>query len=93
MLDDMAAALPPGQDTHPAVMAMMTAYWRRATPTEKFARLASMGRSINELARAELRLRYPAAAEREIDLRLRSRTLDRDTMIRAFGWDPDLHGR
>lgn len=53
----------------------------------------SMANTVNELARAELRSRYPAATPREIDLRLRSRTLDRETMIRAFGWDPDVHGR
>jgi hypothetical protein len=52
-----------------------------------------MAHSVNELARAELRMRYPSATDREIDLRLRSRTLDRETMIRAFGWDPDEHGR
>jgi hypothetical protein len=48
---------------------------------------------INELARAELKQRYPDATPREIDLRLASRVLDRDTMIRAFGWDPDKQGR
>ena len=52
-----------------------------------------MGHMINELARAETRRRDPAATPREIELRLASRTLDRDTMINAFGWDPDIHGR
>lgn len=70
----------------------MLEHWRRATPDQKLDRMFGMARTVNELARAELRLRYPAATSREIDLRLRARTLERDTMIRAFGWDPDAHG-
>lgn len=72
---------------------MMLDHWRRATPDQKLARMFGMARTVNDLARAELRTRYPDASDREIDLRLRSRTLDRETMIRAFGWDPEQHGR
>jgi len=85
--------LKPGTDTHPAVERMMLAHWARATPAQKLARMFAMGQTVNELARADLRLRYPAATPREIDLRLRSRSLDRETMIRVFGWDPELHGK
>ena len=73
-----------GSDTPPDVEHMMLALWRRATPDQKLARMFGMARMINELARAETRRRYPAASEREIDLRLASRTFDRETMIRAF---------
>ena len=86
------ASLPPGSDTHPDAERMMLELWRRATPSQKLQRMASMAHSVNELARAEIRGRFPSATPREIDLRLRSRTLDRDTMIRAFGWDPEVHG-
>jgi len=72
---------------------MMLDLWRHATPAQKLARVFGMGRMINELARAELRKRYPEASPREIELRLASRTIPRETMIQAFGWDPDLHGR
>lgn len=89
----MAIDLEPGTDTHPAVERMMLDHWRRATPDQKLARMFAMGHTVNELARADLRARYPGATPREIDLRLRSRSLDRDTMIRTFGWDPDVHGR
>jgi hypothetical protein len=82
-----------GSDTPPDVEQMMLGLWRRATPDQKLARMFGMGHMINELARAETRRRYPAATPREIELRLASRTLDRDTMINAFGWDPDIHGR
>lgn len=82
-----------GSDTPRSVERMMLELWRHATPDQKLARVFGMGRMINELARAELRKRYPEASPREIELRLASRTLPRETMIRAFGWDPDLHGR
>ena len=82
-----------GSDTPPAVERMMVELWRRASPEQKLARMFGMGRMINELARAEVRQRHPAASPREIELRLASRTIPRETMIRAFGWDPDLHGR
>jgi hypothetical protein len=71
---------------------MMLELWRRATPDQKLARMFGMGHMINELARAETRSRHPNATPREIDLRLASRTLDRKTMLNAFGWDPDIHG-
>ena len=83
----------PGSDTPPDVVDRMTALWRAATPTQKLETVFGIGRMINELARAELRQRYPNATPREIDLRLASRVLDRETMIRAFGWDPDAQGR
>lgn len=72
---------------------MMLELWRRATPEQKLARMFGMGQMINELARAEVRRRYPTASAREVDLRLASRTFDRQTMLDAFGWDPDVHGR
>lgn len=89
----MASEPRPGIDTHPGVERMMIEHWRRATPDHKLARMFGMARAVNALARADLRRRYPEATPRELELRLRSRSLDRETMIRAFGWDPDLHGR
>lgn len=71
----------------------MLDHWRRASPDQKLDRMFAMGHSVNELARADLRTRYPDATPREIELRLRSRSLDRETMIRVFGWDPDIHGK
>jgi len=89
----MAYELKPGTDTPPAVEQMMRDHWRRATPAQKLERMLAMGHTVNELARADLRMRYPEATPREIELRLRSRSLDRETMLRVFGWDPDLQGK
>jgi hypothetical protein len=79
-------------DTPAEVDELMFRLWRRATPAEKLRKVFSIGRTLNELVRSEIRRRYPGATAREIELRLASRNLDRQTMIRAFNWDPLLHG-
>ncbi len=81
------------EDTPPDVEERLVALWREATPEQKLAKIVALGHGINELVRAEIRRRYPGATDREVELRLASRNLDRDTMVRAFGWDPDVHGR
>ena len=83
---------PGPSDTSPEVERMMIEIWRRATYEQKLQRVLSIGRSVNELTRAFLRTRYPDATPREIELRLASRNLDRETMIKVFGWDPEVHG-
>ena len=80
-------------DTPPEVDERMFELWRRATPAQKLQKVFGFGRMINALVRSEIRSRYPGATAREIELRLASRNLDRETMIRAFNWDPELHGR
>jgi HEPN domain-containing protein len=72
---------------------MMIEIWRRATYEQKLQKVLTIGRSVNELVRAYLRTQYPDATPREIELRLAARNLDRETMIKAFGWDPDVRGR
>ena len=79
-------------DTSPEADELMFRLWRKATAAQKLAKVFSIGKSVNALVRAELRRRYPEATPREIELRLASRNLPRETMIRAFGWDPQLHG-
>jgi hypothetical protein len=55
--------------------------------------VAEMIATAEALGFAGLRLRYPDASERELRLRLASMRYDRETMIRAFGWDPAEPGR
>jgi len=79
-------------DTSPEADEVMFQLWRRATPSQKLRKIFGIGKMINDLVRGELRGRYPSATPREIELRLASRNLDRETMMRAFNWDPALHG-
>jgi hypothetical protein len=84
--------LRPGSDTHPEVEKLMIELWRKASPAQKLQRVFGIGRMVNELVRADLRRKYPEATARENELRLASRNLDRDVMIKVFGWDPRVHG-
>lgn len=88
----MDGTAPGTVDTSLEADELMFQLWRRATPAQKLQKVLRLGNMVNELIRAQLRQRYPAATIREIDLRLASRNLPRETMIRAFGWDPAIHG-
>lgn len=81
-------------DTSPEVREMMIAGYRRMSPAQKLQRVLDLNRATEALARARIRAQYgPDLSEREENLRLAALTLDRETMIRVFDWDPDVHGR
>jgi len=44
------------------------------------------------MALAGIRARYGEIPEHEAKLRLASLWLGRDTMVRVFGWDPEVEG-
>lgn len=77
------------QDTSPEARDVMVATLRQMTPAQKLARLEALNRSVEELARTGIRMRYPNACEQEIRYRLASMWLDRETMRKVFDWDPD----
>jgi len=73
---------------------MMIEAYRRMTPAEKLQRVVDLNRAVEAFALARIREQYgPDLTEREERLRLASLYLDRETMIRAFDWDPAVHGR
>jgi hypothetical protein len=59
------------------------------TPVQKFALTGALTRNVRQLALAGIRLRHPRIDAREAQLRLAAMTIDRTTMVRAFGWDPE----
>lgn len=60
---------------------------------ERLLRAFRMGEAVRALAAARIRAQYgPDLSERELLLRLGALSIDRETMIRAFGWDPELKG-
>ncbi|HEX9669273.1 MAG TPA: hypothetical protein VGC93_07280 [Thermoanaerobaculia bacterium] len=84
----------PARDTAPEVEAILLEGYRRMSPAEKLGRVLDLNRAVEELARARLRKQYgPDLSEREERLRLAALHLDRETMIRVFDWDPEVHGR
>lgn len=66
--------------------------WRTMTTVEKAELLTAANRAAHQLSLAGLRMRYPNASEEELDLRAIALRLDRETMVRVYGWDPDVMG-
>jgi hypothetical protein len=79
------------EDTDPEALEMFLELHRRMTPGQRLARVFELTAFAESLQRASVRSQHPEADEREIFLRVAARRLDRETMIRAYGWDPDLH--
>ena len=79
----------PGTDTSPAAEELQFAVWRRMTPMQKCAAFQQLQATAEAFATAGLKRRYPHASERELFLRRVALHLDRETMVRCYGWDPE----
>jgi len=79
---------PESRDTHPAIEALRIEGFRRMTPAQKFAQVASLTRAVRDLALIGIRTRHPGISEREARIRLASMTTDSSVLARAFGWAP-----
>ena len=64
---------------------------RRMPPGDKIFTVLAASQFVLQMYEAGVRLQYPQASEREVLLRTAARHLSRDLMIRAYGWDPELH--
>ena len=65
----------------------------RATPVwRKFEQVAETTLTCRAFAMAGLRDRYPEATREELHRRLAALVLDRETVIRVYGWDPKIEG-
>jgi len=80
-------------DTSADVDEILVVGYRSMTPEQRLERVSDLNLALRELALAGIRQRYGSdlTAEEE-KLRLAALSIDRETMIRAFGWDPDQHG-
>jgi hypothetical protein len=79
-------------DTSPDAEAFLLEGYRRMSPTEKMQRVASLNRALVQLASARIRAQYGDVPEREMRLRLGALWLGRETMVKVFGWDPEVEG-
>lgn len=73
-------------DTSPEAEARRFELYRRLTPAEKARRVSDLTEGSCRLALAGLRLRYPAADDHELLLRLAVLRLGAETVARAYGW-------
>ena len=61
---------------------------RRRSPEQKLADTLDLSQGLFELVKSGMRMRHPAADEREVFRRAVATRLSRELMIRAYGWDP-----
>jgi hypothetical protein len=79
-------------DTSPEAQRFLDEGYRRMTPTQKLQRVESLNRALMLLQKARIRAQYGDISEEEMRMRLGALRLGRETMIKAFGWDPDEKG-
>jgi hypothetical protein len=80
-------------DTPGEVQHLIVEGYRRMTPQQKLERVNQLNRSLRALALAGIRQRFGRdLSEKELQLRLAALSIDRETMIDAFNWDPQEHG-
>ena len=78
-------------DTNPKAREVYCELLRRMSPEERLARVFELNELQESLQRESVKRLYPAAGEREVFLRVAARRLGRETMIKAYDWDPNLH--
>lgn len=79
---------PQSPDTSIEADRLMFDLLRRMTPGEKLRRIGELGALANAFAEAGIRARHPGATDHEVKMRIAAQSIDRETMIKAFGWDP-----
>ena len=79
------------RDTTPTAEQRQFEIWSRMTAAEKFDAFAQLMAMADAVAEAGIRRTYPDADDREVFLRRAARGLDRQTMVKVYGWDPDAH--
>ncbi len=76
-------------DTDPKALKVFIECQRRLTPAEKLQAVFEQNRFIHQLTEAQERRLHPDADDREIFLRVIAHRLDRETMLRVYGWYPE----
>jgi hypothetical protein len=84
--------MPLFSDTDPTIEEMMINGYRSMTPAEKLSLSWAMTQAVRKLAAARIKKQHVGISDRELQLRLASLWLDRDIMVKAFGWDPEKEG-
>ena len=79
-------------DTPKSIQKILVEGYRNMPPWEKMRRISELNKAVQQLALSRIRLKYGDIPDHELKLRLASLWLDRDTMIRAFSWDPKKMG-
>jgi hypothetical protein len=76
-------------DTDPKALEVFLARQRTMTATEKIEAVFQQNELLRRLSEARERQLHPDDTDREIFLRVVAHRLDRETMLRMYGWYPD----
>ena len=72
-------------DTHPKMEALQIQLWRDASPTRKMDMVAQLNATVQTLALAGLRSRFPKAGKTELRRRLASLILGEELARKVYG--------
>jgi hypothetical protein len=78
-------------DTSPEAFAKLVELLQGMPPAQRLRQSLQLSGMLMRLSEGDVRRQCPNATEREVFLRAAARRLGRDTMIRAYGWDPTEH--
>lgn len=81
----------PYSDTDPRAMKVWRDLLGKMPPGDKLKVTLDLSHLALRMAEMGVRSLFPQADDREVFLRVAARHLDRDLMIRAYGWDPNEH--
>jgi hypothetical protein len=76
-------------DTEPKALKVFLDLQRSMTPAEKLRSVFDQIELVRGIIEARERQLHPGASDHEIFLRVTSHRLDRETMLRVYGWHPD----
>ena len=76
------------EDTSPEAERVLMDLYRRLDPSERMRLVFDQQAASDAFALCGIRMRHPQAGEREQKLRLAALKIERELMIRAYGWDP-----
>jgi hypothetical protein len=80
-------------DTPPEIEEILLERYRQMTPFEKLMQVWELNQMAQQMAALRIQAQYgPGLSEHELRLRLAALWLDREMMIEAFGWDPEIEG-
>ncbi len=78
------------RDTAPEALEVLLRLQREMTVSQKVNAVLDLSAMVMCLQEIGERSLHPEASEREIFLRAAARRLGRETMIRAYRWDPEI---
>jgi len=79
-------------DTKPEAEKVLIELLRKAPPWRKAEMVSEMVQALRKLSMTGLRMRYPTASPAELRRRMAALWLDRETVMRVYGWDPEKEG-